>query len=404
MGCTVREKDGAWWVFVHHQGRRKAKRIGVGKEGKDAAKAAAAKIQAKLVLGDLSALEPAQRPLTLKEYAERWLTVYAKTHCKAGTIQNYERSLRRHAFPTLGAVPLASLTRAQVKAWIADRLETGNLRSNGKPLNPRTMGTILIPLRAVLASAVDDGLLMANPASRLGRFTANREGTPAEKVDAITAEELRNLLATCREHFPKAFPLLLTLARTGIRIGEAAGLMWEDVDLDRGFLWIRRGYSNGRLSTPKSGKGRCVDASKQLRLVLADYKGARTVEATVQGNILGLWVFGGLDGQPMNYGQFTRKVWTPLLTLAGLRYRGVHQLRHTWASLLLMQGESPAYVKEQAGHSSIKITVDLYGHWIPGANRQAVDRLDDPEAVLGATGCNPGATSNDSIPVSTRQT
>ncbi|HSC70463.1 MAG TPA: site-specific integrase, partial [Candidatus Methylomirabilis sp.] len=216
-------------------------------------------------------------------------------------------------------------------------------------------------------------------------------------------EEIRHLLATCREHFPEGYPLLLTLARTGIRIGEGAGLMWEDVDLDRGFLWIRRGYSKGRLSTPKSGKGRCVDVSRQLRAVLADYQGAKTVEATVQGKTLSPWVFGGVDGQPMDYEQFTRRVWTPVLTLAGLRYRGIHQLRHTWASLLLMQGESPAYVSKQAGHSSIKITCDLYGHWIPGANRQAVDRLDDPEAVLPATGCNAGATSNDPLPVSTRQ-
>jgi integrase len=54
-----------------------------------------------------------------------------------------------------------------------------------------------------------------------------------------------------------------------------------------------------------------------------------------------------------------------------------HDLRHTFASLLLQNGESPAYVKEQMGHSSIQVTVDIYGHLVPGGNRQAVDRLDD---------------------------
>jgi hypothetical protein len=68
-----------------------------------------------------------------------------------------------------------------------------------------------------------------------------------------------------------------------------------------------------------------------------------------------------------------------------------------------MQGESPAYVSKQLGHASIKMTVDIYGHFIPGANRQAVERLDDPEAVLPATECNPGATSNEPILVSTCQ-
>ncbi len=69
---------------------------------------------------------------------------------------------------------------------------------------------------------------------------------------------------------------------------------------------------------------------------MADYWVARTVEATVQGKPLSPWVFGGLDGELMDYEQFTRKVWTPLLTLAGLRYQGIYQLRHTWASLLLI--------------------------------------------------------------------
>jgi integrase-like protein len=67
----------------------------------------------------------------------------------------------------------------------------------------------------------------------------------------------------------------------------------------------------------------------------------------------------------------------PLLTKAGLRRIRFHDLRHTFASLLLQQGESPQYVKEQMGHHSIQVTVDIYGHLIPGANRKAVDRLDD---------------------------
>ena len=60
---------------------------------------------------------------------------------------------------------------------------------------------------------------------------------------------------------------------------------------------------------------------------------------------------------------------------AGIRRRRLHDTRHTFASILLMNGESPAYVKDQLGHSSIRMTVDVYGHLIPGANRQAVNKL-----------------------------
>ena len=72
------------------------------------------------------------------------------------------------------------------------------------------------------------------------------------------------------------------------------------------------------------------------------------------------------------------RVFYGLLTRAGIRKVRFHDLRHTFASLLLQNGESPVYVKEQMGHSSIQITVDLYGHLIPGGNKQAVDRLDTP--------------------------
>jgi len=71
------------------------------------------------------------------------------------------------------------------------------------------------------------------------------------------------------------------------------------------------------------------------------------------------------------------KVFTKLLAKSGLAQRNLHYLRHTFASLLLQQGESLKYVQEQLGHSSIKMTCDTYGHLVPGGNRQAVDRLDD---------------------------
>ena len=72
-----------------------------------------------------------------------------------------------------------------------------------------------------------------------------------------------------------------------------------------------------------------------------------------------------------------RKVFHALLTKAELRRIRFHDARHTYATLLIEQGESLAYVKDQLGHSSIQITVDTYGHLVPGGNRQAVDRLDD---------------------------
>ena len=95
----------------------------------------------------------------------------------------------------------------------------------------------------------------------------------------------------------------------------------------------------------------------------------------------------------MTPGSFWQNIWRPLLRRAGILYRKPHTLRHTYASLLIQNGESLAYIRDQLGHHSIKLTVDTYGHLVPGANRAAVDKLDDAtEHNLYATGTRQGRT------------
>ena len=89
------------------------------------------------------------------------------------------------------------------------------------------------------------------------------------------------------------------------------------------------------------------------------------------------WVFCTKIGTRLDPDNVRSQVFYKLLLKTGIRRLRIHDLRHTFATRLLMNGESPAYVKEQMGHSSIQVTVDLYCHWIPGSNRHAVDRLDE---------------------------
>jgi integrase len=88
-------------------------------------------------------------------------------------------------------------------------------------------------------------------------------------------------------------------------------------------------------------------------------------------------VFINEAGKPLDRGNLVRRVFWRSLEKAGLRRIRLHDLRHSYASLLIQNVESLAYVKDQLGHHSIQLTVDTYGHLVPGANRQAVDRLDD---------------------------
>jgi integrase len=175
---------------------------------------------------------------------------------------------------------------------------------------------------------------------------------------------------------PQVYALVLTLASSGLRSGEALALQVDDLDLPHGELWVRRTWGSGRktrgdrrFNTPKSGKARQVDMSQQLCQVLRGYLATRGSASP--------WLFPTTDGSPLPPVCFWQCPWQPLLRRAGVRYRKPHALRHTYASLLIQHGESLAYVRDQLGHHSIKITVDTYGHLIPGANKAAVDRLDE---------------------------
>ena len=383
MAVKVKHHKGKWWVFIDHKGKRKAKCIGTSKR---AAESVAEKIQAKISLGQFEIKEEKAKAILFSDYAAEWLKTSVAVRCKPSTVEDYKGAYALHLHPIFGGHHLLNVTREHIKRFLAEKLESGLSRS-------RVM-VILTVLNAVLNSAVEDGHLAANPASRLGHVMKMKKG-PLKEIHPLTREELALFLATVHEHFPAFYPLFLLLARTGMRFGEVLALKWQDIDFHGGFIEVRRSWRRKRLGTPKSGKGRRVDMSRQLQETLLTLFETRKEEAWRHG--LGQvpeWVFCDEEGKLLWESTVRTCIFYPALHRSGLRRIRIHDLRHTFASLLIQQGESLVYVKEQLGHHSIKITVDTYGHLVPGGNRQAVDRLDDPpEPPLAATIRNPAATT-----------
>jgi integrase len=389
MGVTVREKvkgSGEWWLFVNHRGRRKAKYVGKGSASKRAADTAKGQIEAKLTLGDLSPLDPAPAGArTLSAFAAQWLTSDVALRLKPASQETYEQVLRLHIGPQLGSQGLATLTREHIKAFIANRTQAG--------LGPDRVQLALAVLSGCLNAAVDAGLIPSNPALRLGRYTRN-PNAPLAVIEIFSPAEIAQLLETAKAQRPTLYPLLLTLARTGLRIGEALTLQVGDIDLTRRELWVRRSWGSSspafadrQIGTPKSRRLRRVDLSRQLCEALRTALALREAEGILAGRSLAPsdWLFPGPGGTPLTRNMFQPR-WRRLLRVAGIRRRKAHTLRHTYASQLIQNGESLAYVRDQLGHHSIKLTVDTYGHLIPGANKAAVDRLDPaPDCNLGAT-------------------
>jgi integrase len=149
---------------------------------------------------------------------------------------------------------------------------------------------------------------------------------------------------------------------------------------------VQHNYVRREHTTTKSKKSRRVDLSRELRKSLLDLRDKRLLEAFLKGkeNIADDLVFPSPDGAVLDPDNLYHRYFQ--LTKTGLRKIRLHVLRHTFGSLLLQNGATLVYVKEQMGHSSIQITADIYGHLVPGANVSYVDLLDEnPEAPLETT-------------------
>ena len=369
MGVKVREKPNGskiWWIFIDHQGRRKAKKIG---KDRRVAEAVAKKIEARLILGELHLSENLENQApSFEEYATTWMTFNVPAICKPSTEKDYRSILDNHVLPAFGKKPVTEIKRMMIKKFLMGKIKSGFAAS--------TVSHMKSCIGGALNVAVDDGVLTANPAHRLGKIFKKRN--VQGDIKPYSKDELSSLLDSFQTHFPDHYPQALTLARTGMRLGEALALQWDDIDFEGRSITIQRTFSRGKIGLPKNGKHRRIDMSKQLTQVLKDAKHQRKLETINKGwGKVPKWVFVSNAGTALDINDWRKRVFYKAIEKAKLRKIRVHDIRHTYASLLIQAGESLAYVRDQLGHHSISVTVDIYGHLTPGGNKDAVDRLDD---------------------------
>ncbi len=322
MGVKVKSWKGAWWVFINHKGRRKAKRCASRK----AAELAAVKIDAALKLGQADVLDGDHRPLpppvpAFGEYAERWLEAVGGVRVRPATLEQYCSRLKLRLLPTLGPLPLTSITRETVRNLIGELARDGNRRSPGRPISRGTVREALHTLSAILSTAEEDGVIPSNPAREWGKHLAQTRAEEVEETEVFTRDELRRLLEVAERGWPEYHPFVLCLARTGMRLGEAIALEWRDVDWANRVILVRRSRRQNRVSVPKNGKARRVDMSAQLGEVLRGLKTLQEAEAGVNGTAPPERVFSTPHGTPIQEITFRGRGWGPLLRQAEIRYR-----------------------------------------------------------------------------------
>ncbi len=369
MSVRVRKRRGVWWVFICYHGRRKAKKIGT----REAAEKVKRAIEARLALGDFGILI-SEKLVTFADYGKQWLEVHARAHCKTSTYERYEQVFRVHLSPRFGTTPIDRVTRKELKRFLSELAVS-------KKYGLGTLRNILATVRAILGQAFEEELLANNPASRLGKYAFG--GARTRPTDFLTRAEADAFLAAARTHRPSYYPMFLTALRTGLRLGELLALRWDDIqfgdssDDPNRFILVQRNYSRGEFTTPKNHQSRRVDMGREARRVLLELRDAMAMKAFERGEEeIPLLVFPSEAGGPLDGVNVYHRAFLPCIEAAGLRRITFHALRHSYASHLIQAGASLAYVKEQMGHSSIQVTVDTYGHLIPGADIAWADKLD----------------------------
>jgi integrase len=215
MAVKVREKvkgSGDWWVFINHQGHRKAKHVG----SKSAAKKITRLIEAKLAARELQ-IDTEQVP-TFGELAKEWIEITVPATCKESTLEDYKLLLRKHILPVFKSKPVNRITRRDVKQFLLGKLKKGYSQS--------TVNYLKAGISGVLSVGVEGEFISVNPALNIGRIYSKE--APNQEITPFSIGELELLVDTIGRHWNNHYPLVLTLARTGMRIGEALAAYSDD--------------------------------------------------------------------------------------------------------------------------------------------------------------------------------
>lgn len=303
-----------------------------------------------------------------REYAPIWLEDCRTKGLKRSTMLRYASILKIHLTQAFGDLRLNEIDRQKVRDLAA------TLRANGAA--PKTIHNVIRVLSAVFTLAYENKPLPFNPARNPAKLVKIRKGS---RVEAFTHEEELLILDRAKQARSHWYPYLLFLFRTGVREGEAVAVEPGDLNLRGRSVRIVRNFTAGYLEdSPKDGEERSVDLAIDLVDVLKGHLALQEAEAAAAGHPRPRWLFTSHEGAIIRSNGFRERIWKPLLKELGIRYRGIHATRHTFATRLILDGANLVNVQKQLGHSSIKITVDLYTHWIKEAERghtREVDRL-----------------------------
>lgn len=311
-------------------------------------------------------IPPITGRLTLAVYLESWLIESIQSTVRESTFVSYRSIARNHLIPQLGKVQLAKLTPQMIERFLNERLATG--------LSARRVQYLHAVLRAALNRALKAGYVGRNVA-----VLVDPPRVPHNEIAPLTPSQARILLEAAKgDRLEALYSVALAL---GLRQGEALGLRWSDVDFESGLIHVRfelqRIEQQNRLVELKTRRShRTLAIPAYIGGQLQEHAARQREERVLLGPE---WhksdfVFTTGKGHPLLGTNVTRG-FQRLLKRAGLPKRRFYDLRHSCATLLLVQGVPARVVMEILGHSQIGLTMNTYTHVVPELSRAAANGM-----------------------------
>jgi integrase len=353
QGITVTPNEwGSWLVILRRGSERRKKAFGKDEDNLRQALKAAERLAARLGLS----LER-QGDLTFGQVAQEWLELN-DPRWQPSTRERYAGIVRDYLKP-LHQLPLGQIDRGLIKRLLADLY-----RSRA----PKTVELTHAVISGVYSEANDLGYTSQNPArSLLKKLLPPKNKRAQKEPKPFTREDLHKFLEEAWKRLPERLALVMeVMAMTGLRLGEALAFHQDNLNVSTPQYHVTETTRSGRFGPPKNGT-RLVDLDDTLVTKLQSHVRKLRGQALASGDQVG-YFFTGITQR------MVQRAMERVCRTAGLMTRRPHDLRHTYATMLLMAHISPVYVQKQLGHHSIRMTVDIYSHWIPGEGKKDLEK------------------------------
>jgi integrase len=348
------------WYAKWRQGQRQVKRaLGPVREkgGKVGLTRSQAEGELRRLLADASASGATRETLSMVEAGERYLLHVERFRArKRSTVESYRMILRRHLGPFFAGRSIDAIDRRSVEAYQRAKLSSG--------LAAKTVSNQVRFLHGIFRYAIGQEWVTRNPVAGI-EYPGDRDRT--HEIRALTTGELEKLTAAVPDDLlgPTDRILFTTAAMTGMRKGELQALRWMDVDWSAQVIRVRRSYSFGEFTTPKSQRAaRAVPMSERLASQLEDHRSSSSYPGERD-----LVFAHPRTGKPYDASKILKR-FKRAMSNAGLREARFHDLRHTFGTQMAASGAPLRFIQEWMGHRDYK-TTSIYADYAPDPTQGA---------------------------------